>query len=181
MMLEKLVKIAVVVAITCLATSAFAQEGKKPFGGPDDVAFAGKLWKAIEGYENWKLTTDISPGSSPHGKWLRLFSSWVTVDGKSYPIVVKDNHGGRGVTPERVREDREAWLRAVTIMLQREPGYDPDNQNWFWAKYGKDGTVEKNDMGMALAGRVAKGMPQGCIACHLQAKGDDYLYLNDEE
>ena len=65
-------------------------------------------------------------------------------------------------------------------MLQREPGYDADNQNWFWVKYAPDGNIEKNPAGKRLAGRVAKGAPKGCISCHLQAGGNDYLYSNDE-
>ena len=157
-----------------------ATQEEKPFGGAEDVAFAEKVWKAIEGYEDWKLATPIYPGQSPHGKFLRLYSTWVKVGDRSYPIIVKDNYGGRGVTPEGIEEDPEAWLAAVTIMLQRQEGYDTDNQNWFWVKYGKDGSIEKNDKGMQLAGRVAKGMPKGCIACHTQAGGGDYLFSNDE-
>ena len=156
-----------------------SQEGP-PFGGSKDVAFANDLWKAIEGYEDWKLTTPIYPGQSPHGKFLRLYSTWVKIGDRSYPIIIKDNYGGRGVTPEGIEKDPKAWLAAVTIMLQREEGYDTDNQNWFWVKYGKDGSVLKNEGEMLLAGRVAKGKPKGCIACHTQAKGDDYLFSNDE-
>lgn len=175
---------AVIVFVTLLALSFGAQktppEEDKPFGGPKDVGFAKKLWTAMGGYEDWKLTTEIYRGQSPHGKWLRLFSTWVTVEGNHYPIIVKDNYGGRGVTPERIKENRKSWLKAVTIMLQRQQGYDRDNQNWFWAKYGPDGTIEKNEKGMMLVGRVAKGMPKGCISCHAQAGGGDYLFSNDE-
>ncbi len=169
----------VVLALFLGAQETRPAGGDKPFGGLKDVTFANKRWKAMDGYENWKLTTEIYRGQSPHGKWLRLFSTWVTVESKHYPIIVKDNYGGRGVTPERIGEDRENWLKAVTIMLQREEGYDPDNQNWFWVKYGKDGTIEENDKGMKLAGRVAKGMNKGCISCHGQAGGGDYLFSND--
>ncbi len=47
-------------------------------------------------------------------------------------------------------------------------------------KYGTAGTIEENEKGMKLAGRVAKGMPKGCISCHAQAGGSDYLFSNDE-
>ena len=36
-----------------------------------------------------------------------------------------------------------------------------------------------NPKGMKLAGRVAKGMPAGCISCHLSADDGDYLFFND--
>ena len=152
---------------------------EKPFGGGKDVAFAKELWKACKGYEGWKLTTKIYRGSSPHGKWIRLFSTFVTVGGRSYPIIIKDNYGGRGVTQERVEKDPKAWLKAVTIMLKREAGYDKENQDWFWAKYTKSGEVDKNPKDVLLAGRIAKGMTSGCISCHSQAGGKDYLFSND--
>jgi hypothetical protein len=63
--------------------------------------------------------------------------------------------------------------------VQREVGYDPDNNDWFWVKYGPDGTVDENDAGVALAGRVAKGASTGCIACHANAAAGDYLFVND--
>ena len=65
-------------------------------------------------------------------------------------------------------ENPTEWLKAVTIMLQREPGYD-DNDNWFWVKYAPDGSVMKNP----------KGIKAGCISCHLSAEGGDYLFFND--
>ena len=84
-----------------------------------------------------------------------------------------------GVTVERVKKDRKKWLKAVTIMLQRQPGYDKENQNWFYAKYKPDGGIEKNPKGMLLAGRVAKGTTKGCISCHVNAARDDFLFSND--
>lgn len=153
---------------------------EKPFGGSRDVKFASKVWKAIRGYDEWKLTTEVYKGTSPHGKYLRLFSTYVKVDGKSYPIIVKDNYGGRGVTLEKVNKDRKGWLKAVTVMLKRDAGYDAENQDWFWAKYSPSGKIEKNPAGMSLAGRVAKGMNKGCISCHSQARGGDFLFSNDE-
>ena len=63
-------------------------------------------------------------------------------------------------------------------MFQREDGYDSDNQNWFWAKFTPDGGLDKNPKGMMLAGRVAKGKPKGCIACHTAAPGGDYIFTN---
>ncbi len=68
---------------------------------------------------------------------------------------------------------------AVTVMVQREAGYDDETMNRFWVKFNGDGTVSQNDISMMLAGRVAKGMPPGCIACHANAQGGDYLFVND--
>ncbi len=65
---------------------------------------------------------------------------------------------------------------AVTVMFKREAGYDPENKDWFWVKYKPDGTLHINPKGMALAGRVAKGMDQGCIACHKAVAAKDYIF-----
>ena len=65
---------------------------------------------------------------------------------------------------------------------QRESGYDSDNEDWFWAKYMPDGSLAvKSKMGMKirLAGRVAKGKSEGCIACHHGAPGGDYVFASD--
>jgi hypothetical protein len=32
---------------------------------------------------------------------------------------------------------------------------------------------------MSLAGRVAKGANEGCIACHTSAPGKDYVFTHD--
>lgn len=158
-----------------------AEEMPMPFSGEEDVKFADELWKAMKGYEKWPMKSDVYPGKSPHGAFLRMYYNVVNVDGKPYHVIIKDNFGGEGATLETVSESPEKYLAAVTVMVQREAGYDPDNNDWFWAKYKADGAVDKNPKGMALAGRVAKGMDTGCIACHKGAKDNDYVFVNDGE
>jgi hypothetical protein len=80
---------------------------------------------------------------------------------------------------EAVSGSPHRYLAAVTVMVQREAGYDPDNNDWFWVKYKPDGEIDKNPKGIALAGRVAKGMDSGCIACHAEAQNNDYVFTND--
>lgn len=151
-----------------------------PFGGEDDVEFANMVWKAMKGYENWPMKSGFYPGKSPHGKFLRLYYNIVNVDDKPYHVIIKDNFGGEDATMEKVSDSPEEYLAAVTIMVQREKGYDQDNNNWFWVKYKADGSIDKNEKGMALAGKVAKGMDTGCIACHANAEDGDYVFTNDE-
>ena len=150
-----------------------------PFGDADNLAYAASVWEQMEGFRQWKLTTPVYKGASPHGAYLRMFSSYVTVGGVARPIVVKENFGGPDVTAETATAKPDEWLRAVTITLQREAGYDDDNDNWFWVKYAPDGSVMSNPKGMKLAGRVAKGMPAGCISCHLSDDDGDSLFFND--
>lgn len=138
-----------------------------PFGGKADVKFATKMWKGMADYQKWLIKSEMLPGKSPHGKFLKLYYNIVNIDEKPYHVIIKNNY-----TPEKK-------LAAITIMVKREAGYDPDNQNWFWAKYETDGSISKNDKDMALAGRVAKGMDMGCIACHKVADDNDYVFINE--
>jgi len=138
-----------------------------PFGSKKDVDFASKMWKAMKDYQKWLVQSDMVPGKSPHGAFVQVYFSVVSVDGKPYHVIVKDNF-----MPNKK-------LAAVTVMAQREAGYDSDNNNWFWVKYDPDGSIGKNDKGMSLAGRVAKGMDMGCIACHKAASDKDYVFIND--
>jgi len=166
-------------AVTPAMTDEKAEMMEPPFGGEADVAYARALWAAMDGYTGWMMQSDIMPGKSPHGTFVRLYYNIVNIDGMPYHVVVKDNYGGEGVTLDMVNEDPGAYLMAVTPMVQREAGYDDENGNWFYVKYSADGSIDMNDKGMAMAGRVAKGMPVGCIACHANAADGDYLFTND--
>jgi hypothetical protein len=163
-------------AVALLVGSATGQ----PFGGPQDREFAADLWSALDGYADWPLQSGVYEGTSPHGAFLQMFYNVVVLDGEPYHVIVKDNHGGAGLTAAAVRRDRDQHLQAITVMVQREEGYDPANDDWFWVKYAPDGTVAANEQGVHLAGRVAKGASEGCIACHRHAEDDDYLFSNDD-
>lgn len=153
---------------------------KMAFSGPASVAYANKLWVALNGANlagPGMKKTDAYKGSHPHGAVLMNATSDLTVDGKTNTVIVKSNFGGEGVSVEAVDADPAKYLKAVTVMYKR-PGYDADNSDWFWAKYLADGTLDKNPKGMQLAGRVAKGKPKGCIACHTAAPGGDMVFTN---
>lgn len=150
------------------------------FGGSSDVSFAEKAWTAMQGYTDWPMRSGVYPGSSPHGKFLRLYYNMIEVEGKHYHVIIKDNYGGEDATQKKISRSPDKYLAAVTIMLHREKGYDPEHMNWFYVKYAPDGGIMENPKGIALAGRVAKGTNQGCIACHANAAGGDYLFTNDK-
>ena len=67
-------------------------------------------------------------------------------------IIVKDN-----LNASRV-------LDGVTVMAKVK-GYNPEVGDWFWAKYGTDGSVQ------------AEGKPGGCIGCHEGLKENDYVVV----
>ncbi len=161
------------------ATAALAQDA--PFGTDKDQAYADKVWATMEEMNlagDGMLRTFPYEGVAPHGMMLETLYTTATVDGHTGDLVIKRNYGPEGVSKNDVLSNPDKHLGAVTIMFRREEGYDPDNANWFWAKYLPDGSLDKNPKGMKLAGKVAKGMNAGCIACHAGA-GDDMLFTTD--
>ncbi|MDZ7685400.1 MAG: hypothetical protein U5O39_10715 [Gammaproteobacteria bacterium] len=160
-----------IVAICLLLVIPFAviAEGGMPFGDKGSIAFSERLWDAlVEADLAGPDRINVQPfeGNEPHGSIQQVLASEVTVDGRTAEVLVKHNHGGPDLSVQDVYDDPNENLKVVTVMFKRENGYDPDNQNWFWAKYFPDGSLDTNPKGMKLAGRVAKGMSQGCIACH---------------
>ena len=151
-------------------------DSKPFFGGEQDVAYAKKLWSALE---NEKLvgTDSINSfpfkGNQPHGAIQQVIDSSIMLDGASRRVIVKHNHGGPGADVKSVYANPRQYLKAITVMLQREDGYDAENRNWFWAKYTPDGGIDKNPTGALLAGRIGKGGSLGCIACHKAIGGAD--------
>lgn len=118
-------------------------------------------------------------GTEPHGFVLEILESQIPVSDHIDWVVVKRNYGPAGIEVNAVANEREKYLKAITVMFRRKAGYDPDNQDWFWVKYAPNGSVLENPKGRAVADRVAKGMAKGCIACHSMAPGGDYLFVTD--
>ncbi len=153
-----------------------------PFGGKDSQAYAAKLWTALTQARlagAGALHTKPYEGEDPHGAILETIDTTLAVGGHSGAVIVKRNYGPKGITAEQVANNPGKYLKAVTVMFKREKGYDADNQDWFWAKFNPNGSLQMNPKKMALAGRVAKGMDAGCIACHKAAPGGDYVFLSD--
>ena len=152
-----------------------------PFGEADDVNYSQKLWKAMSDASYVGQDSIMSTpytGQHPHGAVLDTIEGPVLIGRKLHHVIIKRNYGGPGVSKMAVANDPAKYLKAVTVMLKRD-GYDADNKDWFWVKYKPDGSLHTNPKGMKLAGRVAKGMPAGCIACHKAAPGGDMIYNHD--
>lgn len=175
-----------VMAFITLMMASFVQAA--PFGNAGDTSYAKSVWNALV---NAKLAGDDAiqgtpyTGQAPHGKVLVTIDSTITVhnnlagpNGDTGVVIVKRNYGGPSVTNESVSQDPNKDLKAVTVMFKRE-GFDPDDKDWFWAKFKPNGGLHTNPKGMKLAGKVAKGMPKGCIACHQSAPGGDFVFKHD--
>lgn len=134
-------------------------------GLPDTTATA--VWTYLQSADyraNWRLWPgkgQLYTGRDPHGALLTTYANEaahaaVTNKSGSMPagaIIVKENF-----MPD-------SSLAAITVMYKVD-GYDPGNQNWFWAKLGPDGAAE-------VAGRG-----QGCIACHGAQRANDFIFTS---
>lgn len=134
-------------------------------------AEAEAFWKYItetNPYTEWKMwpgKDGMYPGTSPHGAFLKIYVNdeayQAASENKPMPngaIIVKENYG----------EDKEK-LMAITPMYKVE-GYNPDADDWFWAKYGG---------GDPPTGEVmAAGKVDSCINCHKTQKN---LLFTDKE
>ena len=158
-----------------------------PFGTNEDITYAGKIWSTMEIErlvgENEARLEPFFGGAKPHGMVLELVYKNITVNNHDGFIVVKKNYDGMDVTVESVKNNRAKYLSSITIMYQRESGYDKDNRNWFWAKYTPDGGLfQKKIEGkiIQMAGRIWKGknidQNKGCLYCHRSAGGGDYIF-----
>lgn len=146
-----------------------AQEGSDT----KNAAFAQKFWdylQEVDYQENWSRwpghDQEFTEGTSPHGAFLKVY---VNDEAKSNPqdppvksIIVKENY------------NKEKELVAITPMYRVGKDYDPEHNDWYWAKHKPDGTLFEMK-GMQLSGKV-----KGCIQCHGSAKGEDYIFTNDE-
>lgn len=109
-------------------------------------------------YEQWEFFPGYDgmyPGKSPHGAFLKLYANEIAIEaakaGKPMPdgaILVKENYG-----------ENQKDLMAITPMYKKQ-GYNPEAGDWFWAKYGPDGSVETS------------GKVDSCIQCHKAAPED---------
>ncbi len=156
---------------------------KPPFGLKADVAYALALWKILArnrlvGPNAWVVNAHQT--NPPHGAFVSVIDGKIRIGRRMHTVIVKNNYGGKGIDEQKVADNPGKYLAAITVMLRR-PGYDPANKNWFWVKYRANGTIDKNPKGMQLAGRIAKGMKVGCIACHNKAPGGDMIYLNNRK
>jgi cytochrome P460 len=136
----------------------------KSLGTPEDQTEAGSLWAKMSDYRSWAHFEGHEgiqrSKSKMHGKFVRTFVNGTGATNPSAPgygtIIVKENFS---------KDDAET-LMSMTVM-QRIEGYDPENEDWFWARFTPGGELTH-------AGKV--GM---CSDCHFDAGGDDFVFLND--
>jgi hypothetical protein len=169
-------KIAVVI-LFLLPFHTMAEKSEKSSGKAVDNEYAAKVWQYMV---NNKLVGDGRirsypfVGNRPHGSIQEVISTDAEIEGQKGKLIVKHNYGAKEeLTPHKVYSDDQADnYVALTIMFQREKGYDSTNSDWFWAEYNPDGSII-NYQGVDLSGRS-----QMCLGCHTPLGGKDREVLN---
>ena len=154
-----------------------------PFGKPADVRFAKKLWKKLAAallVGPHRINVRPFEGNEPHGAIQQVLGTKIRVMGHKGKVRVKANHYGKGASVASVYDNPNEYLKAYTVMFRMKKGYDPENRDWFWAKYNVKGKLMTNPKGVKLAGRVAKGAKKGCIFCHKASGGEDLETLTEK-
>lgn len=130
---------------------------------PDAVALYNSFTEN-DSYTEWNIwpgTEAFMKGNGVHGDYVSIYVSDNALSAarekaSAMPyetIVLK-----RGFNA-----DKE--LTGIYVMYKSE-GYDPENNDWFWASYSADGTVR------------SEGKVEGCIGCHRQKSSADYIFVN---
>ena len=133
---------------------------------------------AFEGYTSWTkvnrqpITGDTTGalGSAHQGErgfrevYINDVGKGVSSGGASYPypqgtVVVKESY-------KRGSSGGKGDLAALTVMVKREAGYDPENGDWEYA------------MATPAMKIQAQGKLGMCINCHAAAFDDDYVFTH---
>lgn len=136
--------------------------GAVPADHPDTTAEAVWAYLQEQSYQDewemWPEKERYYEGVEPHGALLSTYLNSIAMDAlagnaselPARSMIVKENF-----TPD-------STLAAITVMY-KVPGYDAENQDWWWLKRTAAGEVE------------ASGRVEGCISCHGTASDNDYV------
>ncbi|MGH7546530.1 MAG: cytochrome P460 family protein, partial [Gemmatimonadota bacterium] len=127
---------------------------------------AEALWRHLQAAryrESWKLwpgKSRLYKGTEPHGMLLTTYANDV-----AHRALLKGQVASLPAGSILVKENYmpDSTFAAATVMY-RVRGYNPEHQDWLFAKYDAEGRVD--DFGRAPM----------CQACHQAAKSGTYIY-----
>ena len=134
---------------------------------PETEPDASSLFSAFaenDAYKEWSIWPGkeaMMEGSGVHGDYVSVYISdnalsSAEVAGATMPYETM-------VVKEGFNSDEE--LTGIYLMYKAE-GFDPENNDWFWASYSPEGAVK------------AEGKVGGCISCHEGKEDADYIFVN---
>jgi len=158
--IRKLVLVLVVISLFAVPMLSWAYSSMKDLPAADGKAVWTYITKAK--YQSWPLWPgkgELYQGQHPHGAFL---TTYVSKDAQKV-IKKKKSVFGNGTFVIKENYSPEKKLAAVTVMYKVK-GYNPEAGDWFWAKYGADGSIQK------------EGKVDGCINCHRDKIANDWVF-----
>ncbi len=125
--------------------------GAAPWSFLDEVDYT-------ENWELWPGKGEKYQGGEPHGA---LFTTYLN------PVALEALTSKAGAMPNSAIIVKENYMAEGTFdlitLMYKVRGFNPDSNDWFWAKLGSDGEVQ------------AEGKVEGCQACHGTRKDNDFV------
>jgi len=159
-------KLFIIIMVLCLMSFfvffAFLSQAGENLPSADGEKFWTYISKTNP-YKSWGMWPGherMYPGHSPHGAYVKLYANDIALKaankaGKAMPygaILIKENY------------DKDKKTLSVITPMYKVKGFNPDGDNWFWAKYSPDGTPMQ-------VGKVG-----GCMNCHSVQKSRDWIF-----
>jgi hypothetical protein len=177
--LSRFMSFCLVVAVALFLQPAhlIAGESDQSSGRAVDDAYAAKLWAYMVDNQlvgEGRMRSFPFVGLRPHGSIQEIITTEAEIDGHKGRLIVKHNYGAaEELNPKKVyTANQDENYEALTIMFQREEGYDPSNNDWFWAEYNPDGSI------LVYEGARLSGRSPTCLGCHTPLGGNDREILN---
>lgn len=144
--------------------------------GPDITQAVTKL---IAGYKQWtrvnspmlvsaqasQLCAIALPAAGPHGP-DKFITVYVNDIGRHAMMEEKVPHFPQGsvIIKEKLPLSNSTTPELLTVMVKREPGYNPESGDWEYMVF--DGTGQTVQ---------ARGKLENCQSCHVMEKDTDYV------
>jgi hypothetical protein len=113
-------------------------------------------------YATW---TKVNPKPVPgHETYVNIYVNdlakdiYTSASGKTFPACAT-------IVKEQLASQTSTDVTALTIMVKMPAGYDPANNDWWWAMYDPDGTSVQQ------SGKLSQ-----CSSCHQPAAASDYVF-----
>lgn len=134
-------------------------ESQMPKADPDAV------WTYItkvSPYTQWKFWPDhqgMQAGRAPHGPFHKVYVNNKLLNSSKAPVQY-------GAMEVKENYSKNKKLKIITVMYKLK-GYNPNDGDWFWAKYRLNGKADKF------------GKPAGCIRCHSAHASNDFIFVHE--
>jgi hypothetical protein len=101
----------------------------------------------------------MQPGRAPHGALHKVYVKEKALNSPEPPVQY-------GAIQVKKSYNKAKELKAITVMYKVN-GYNPEDGDWFWAKYTPDGKV------------TSSGKPRGRISCHRTRAKNDFITVHE--